>query len=871
MVMKNNTTAEPEPVLISIIKKFNVAIRKPGFARYYMFGSLVILLASTVFWSLMGARVHMGNADQLVNPYMFEANSTFSHALFPGQHTYLLKWPLFLIVHLFGETTNSYVVMTVAVALLTVSVFAKILYKIEHRPLIFGTLILALASALMLVPAQPYAGGLLPVSMAMIANRNLEYVFYIASLLAIIHASRLKSKLYIYGCIGLTLLIASDKLFMNISLGGATIALVCYAATQRWTLVMATMRWFQASVLATIGSVVLLGLISVTHITHISSQAAGPYGLISSIKPLVLALIYGILGIFTNFGANPAFNKTVFREMPHEGLHQLISLGGPSILLNSITLAAGLVVAYRILILSFGRHKISNFKIDRFYVLTLFMIWSTAAAFGAFIFTDHYYAGDARYVTVAVFSIFIALATYMRSRNKTLHRYVTLGFCFMVATALCVPLVTQANNRSIAADKEVITRNQLIAQAVTSHRVNTLLGDYWRVLPIRQASHGKINVTPLSSCTAVRDVLSSTKWQPDLQNNSFAYILSTDKNIAGYGSCTLDQVTNAYGKPNVSVVIAGSLEEPKEYLLFYDHGARKGTLAEGSASTLTSSTIPISLEELPSTVCSGPTIMNIVAHQDDDLLFMNPDTKHAIEAGSCVRTVYITAGDAGSSNQFYWLGREQGSQAAYSTMVGYDSIWVQRTVKTADNQYITVSNPKGNNKISLIYIRLPDGNLHGEGFGASNHESLQKLLSGNINSIHSIYGQSSFSKAGLIKTLASLMHIYQPAEIRSLSNYKNATEHVSDHSDHIASASFTDMAYKKFEKDQYNNTVIISFIHYMGYPISKLPENVPESTLDDKSNTFFAYATHDGAVCRDSEECSHAVYGLYLTRQYTAQ
>ena len=40
--------------------------------------------------------------------------------------------------------------------------------------------------------------------------------------------------------------------------------------------------------------------------------------------------------------------------------------------------------------------------------------------------------------------------------------------------------------------------------------------------------------------------------------------------------------------------------------------------------------------------------MQIVAHEDDDLLFMNPDLEHAIDAGSCVRTIYVTAGDAGT-------------------------------------------------------------------------------------------------------------------------------------------------------------------------------------------------------------------------------
>jgi hypothetical protein len=39
--------------------------------------------------------------------------------------------------------------------------------------------------------------------------------------------------------------------------------------------------------------------------------------------------------------------------------------------------------------------------------------------------------------------------------------------------------------------------------------------------------------------------------------------------------------------------------------------------------------------------------LDVVAHEDDDLLFMNPDIQHDIRAGVCVTTVFLTAGDDG--------------------------------------------------------------------------------------------------------------------------------------------------------------------------------------------------------------------------------
>jgi hypothetical protein len=46
-------------------------------------------------------------------------------------------------------------------------------------------------------------------------------------------------------------------------------------------------------------------------------------------------------------------------------------------------------------------------------------------------------------------------------------------------------------------------------------------------------------------------------------------------------------------------------------------------------------------------LCNNGASMNIVAHEDDDILFLSPDLVHDIRHGRCVRTVFVTAGDAG--------------------------------------------------------------------------------------------------------------------------------------------------------------------------------------------------------------------------------
>ena len=61
--------------------------------------------------------------------------------------------------------------------------------------------------------------------------------------------------------------------------------------------------------------------------------------------------------------------------------------------------------------------------------------------------------------------------------------------------------------------------------------------------------------------------------------------------------------------------------------------------------------------------------LRIVAHQDDELLFMNPDLLESLHAGHCVRTVYLTAGDAGKGVA-YASTRDAGMRAVYAEMAG---------------------------------------------------------------------------------------------------------------------------------------------------------------------------------------------------------
>ncbi len=77
--------------------------------------------------------------------------------------------------------------------------------------------------------------------------------------------------------------------------------------------------------------------------------------------------------------------------------------------------------------------------------------------------------------------------------------------------------------------------------------------------------------------------------------------------------------------------------------------------------------------------------VNIVAHQDDDILFMNPDILNSVVAGHRQVTVYITAGNIGRSTDLnYSLAREEGAIAGYSKLLQLADLTIKNAAYFSD-------------------------------------------------------------------------------------------------------------------------------------------------------------------------------------------
>ena len=267
------------------------------------------------------------------------------------------------------------------------------------------------------------------------------------------------------------------------------------------------------------------------------------------------------------------------------------------------------------------------------------------------------------------------------------------------------------------------------------------------------------------------------------------------------------------------------------------------------------------LTGLPSTPASAASCthgaMQIVAHEDDDLLFQSPDLVRDIQAGRCVRTVFVTAGDA-AQNQAYWTSRERGSQAAYARMAGVANSWTISHASVTGHS-IRVATLNGAPSISLMFMRLPDGNRRGTGMVDHHHESLMRLWQQTISSISAVDGSATYTGTSLRTTLTALMAGFQPTTVRTqdwTAQFGNG-----DNADHVATGKWVRAANRDY-------TSAHTLVAYGGYPTwTRLP-NVSGADLAAKRAAFTAYVAHDRKLCMNPWCPDDLVSTLRIARQY---
>lgn len=212
------------------------------------------------------------------------------------------------------------------------------------------------------------------------------------------------------------------------------------------------------------------------------------------------------------------------------------------------------------------------------------------------------------------------------------------------------------------------------------------------------------------------------------------------------------------------------------------------------------------------------TSLNIVAHPDDDLLFLNPDI---LDEKATI--IYMTMGDDGRGNDYAKM-RQRASRNAWS---GY------RNVKLEFFPLYSNSFRSGD-KYGWLHSSWEEGSNNNFEMGHSswNPGHLLEILKGFIEN----------TKCDVIRT-------HDPDTEPSIDHDEPHLDHI----DHIYTAKFVQEAAKVFP--------LIPVYAYMGYPIRYQPENVAPELAAKKLQMWRKYQEIDTEVAGEQ-------WDIAMTRCY---
>lgn len=163
----------------------------------------------------------------------------------------------------------------------------------------------------------------------------------------------------------------------------------------------------------------------------------------------------------------------------------------------------------------------------------------------------------------------------------------------------------------------------------------------------------------------------------------------------------------------------------------------------------------------------------LAAHEDDDMIFMQPELLQALGAGSATTTVYATtAGPHGRG-----IGIFEAAKMAYGSMVGSHD-WDCGMIPLGT---ITVEHCRLRDRpISLLDFGLPDGAINGD-----REYSLLHLVEGNVTELAAQSGGSATAES-IVDDFTELLEATTPDSIETL---ELAGSHGRDNSSHMFVAS----------------------------------------------------------------------------------
>lgn len=283
---------------------------------------------------------------------------------------------------------------------------------------------------------------------------------------------------------------------------------------------------------------------------------------------------------------------------------------------------------------------------------------------------------------------------------------------------------------------------------------------------------------------------------------------------------------------------------------------------------------------------SGPppateeTIVQIVAHPDDDLFFINPEVGQSLRSGRPLTTIYLTSGEANGVNaprrgtyrgrprpardkRKYAKARQNGIRAAYAEMVTGRAThpWRRTVIATAGGGQAELDTLQGHPHIRLVWTLLHEaGSITGD-----RPHSLHGLWDGRIGALGSqlVHGGGvtrdfSYTHEQLIQTLTGYLERFRPTQVRMQNPTPGRLDRnlkCADHQDHRYGARFVQQALARYASSGSRPHFTVQT--YIGYFNGGLPRALDPASGASKARTLETYSWSDVSpnACQDSAGC----------------
>lgn len=263
------------------------------------------------------------------------------------------------------------------------------------------------------------------------------------------------------------------------------------------------------------------------------------------------------------------------------------------------------------------------------------------------------------------------------------------------------------------------------------------------------------------------------------------------------------------------------------------------------------------------------------AHPDDWQLFMGDVAYRAVRGGTRTVFLYTTAGDAGRSAA-YWLARERGALASVGFALGLappDSASADVGDRLIAGCADTLIEGRSVRRCRLAttasyFLRLPDGNLGGEGFAATGLRSLARIAAGSGPPLSPLEGEGSYSDMDAVGAVVAAVLRFEataaratPGQVRVHATDPDTVFNPNDHADHRATGRVAAVLTRA------NGWTLVQ---YAGYSTAQWPTNLDAERFAQKAGLFMAYDR--ARVIADPAWSAYAEappsYSAWLSRTY---